>query len=272
MRFKIQREGIDANNLSEGECSLISFCYFVAKIQDELQDEIKGNKLIIYIDDPMSSLDSNHIFFMFSLIEAVIAKPEKYAQLFISTHNLDFLKYLRKLTIPKIGTGNNKKGDLKHLLIERKNKDYTILKLAPTYLKKYVTEFNYLFEQIYTCSEAPEETISHDHQYNFGNNMRKFLEAYLFYKYPSHKISNDQRIRKYFNNDTVTVTLINRITNEYSHLEDNFDRSLIPLDIAEIRQISALVLNRIESNDPDQFEALLESIGVQRTPLAAQSS
>ncbi len=26
--------------------------------------------------------------------------------------------------------------------------------------------------------------------------------------------------------------------------------------------------NRIESNDPDQFEALLESIGVQRTPLA----
>jgi hypothetical protein len=65
---------------------------------------------------------------MFSLIEAVIAKPEKYAQLFISAHNLDFFKYLRKLTIPKIGTGNNKKGDLKHLLIERKNKDYTILK------------------------------------------------------------------------------------------------------------------------------------------------
>ncbi len=272
VRFKIQREGIDANNLSEGECSLISFCYFIAKIQDELQDEIRRNKLIIYIDDPMSSLDSNHIFFTFSLIEAVIARPKKYAQLFISTHNLDFLKYLRKLTIPKYGTGNSKKDDIKHLLIERKNREYTILRLAPTYLKKYVTEFNYLFEQIYTCSKASEETISHDYQYNFGNNMRKFLEAYLFYKYPSHKISNDQRIRNYFDNDTVTVALINRITNEYSHLEDNFDRSLAPLDISEIRQISELVLNRIESNDPDQFNALLESIGVERPRLAVRNN
>jgi len=267
VRFKIQREGIDANNLSEGECSLISFCYFIAKIQDELEDEIKQNKLIIYIDDPMSSLDSNHIFFMFSLIEAVIARPEKYAQLFISTHNLDFLKYLRSLTRPR-----GKKNDIKHLLIERKSNDCTILRLAPTYLKNYVTEFNYLFEQIYTCSGATEDSISHDYQYNFGNNMRKFLEAYLFYKYPSHNITNDQRIRKYFNNDTVTVTLINRITNEYSHLKDNFDRSLVPLDIAEIRKISELVLNRIKSDDPDQFDALLESIGIQRTALANQGN
>ncbi len=38
-----------------------SFCYFVAKIQDELQDEINRNKLIIYIDDPMSSLDSKYV-------------------------------------------------------------------------------------------------------------------------------------------------------------------------------------------------------------------
>lgn len=259
--FKVQRDGIDAYNLSEGECSLISFCYFVAKIQDELYDNMKCDKLIIYIDDPMSSLDSNHIFFMYSLIESVIAKPERYAQLFISTHNLDFLKYLRKLTIPKDGTGKNKKSDIKHLLVERKSKESTILRLAPPYIRKYVTEFNYLFEQIYICSGATEETISHDYQYNFGNNMRKFLEAYLFYKYPSHVLSNDQRIKKYFDNDTLTVALINRITNEYSHLEDNFDRSLAPLDVAEIRQISGLVLDRIKSTDPDQFEALLESVG-----------
>ena len=96
MQFTIHREGVVANNLSEGECSLISFCYFVAKMEDELKDETNSSKLIIYIDDPISSLDSNHIFFMFSLIESIIAKPKKYGQLFISTHNLDFLKYLKK--------------------------------------------------------------------------------------------------------------------------------------------------------------------------------
>ena len=94
--FKIVRNDEYASNLSEGECSLISFCYFIAKMEDELKDELNSSKLIIYIDDPISSLDSNHIFFMFSLIESVIAKPKKYCQLFISTHNLDFLKYLKQ--------------------------------------------------------------------------------------------------------------------------------------------------------------------------------
>lgn len=263
VRFKIQRDGADAKNLSEGEASLISFCYFIARIEDELKDEFKHNKLIIYIDDPMSSLDSNHIFFMYSLIEAVIAKPRKYAQLFISTHNLEFLKYLRKLTIPKYnpGLGKGKTDDVRYFLIERKNSESTCLRLAPPYLSKYVTEFNYLFEQIYSCSTLPDQLISDDYQYNFSNNMRKFLEAYLFYKYPSHLLTNDQRIRKYFDDDTTSVTLINRVTNEYSHLEDKFDRSLQPIDLGEIRQISELVLKKIKTDDPNQYEALLESIG-----------
>src|SRR5690606_16639091 len=144
MRFKIMRDGIDANNLSEGECSLISFCYFIARMEDELKDEANGNKLLIYIDDPISSLDSNHIFFMFSLIESIIAKPKKYGQLFISTHNLDFLKYLKNLTQPKYKPqpDSKDKADVKHFIIDRKSKGKTELKLAPDYLKNYITEFN----------------------------------------------------------------------------------------------------------------------------------
>jgi len=74
VKFEITRDGKAAYNLSEGECSLIAFCYFIAKLDDP---ESKGKELIIYIDDPISSLDSNHIFFMFSLIESLIAKPIK---------------------------------------------------------------------------------------------------------------------------------------------------------------------------------------------------
>ena len=90
VKYKILRDGKEAKNLSEGECSLISFCYFIAKIKDKLDDEINPNNLILYIDDPISSLDNNHIFFIFSLIESIITKPKNYKQLFISTHNLDF--------------------------------------------------------------------------------------------------------------------------------------------------------------------------------------
>jgi wobble nucleotide-excising tRNase len=262
IRFRIIRENVYANNLSEGECSLISFCYFIAKMEDELKDELNSEKLIIYIDDPISSLDSNHIFFMFSLIESIIAKPQKYCQLFISTHNLDFLKYLKQLTFPTYKTQPNSKAkaDKAQYLIERKSKSKTIIKEAPEYLKKYITEFNYLFYQIYTCSNADLQEIEHNFQYNFGNNMRKFLEAYLFYKYPSNKLSFDQRIKKYLDNDDVAYTLVKRVINEFSHLEDNFDRSLEPIDVNVIQSVSIAVMTKMEVTDKDQFDALKESI------------
>ncbi len=262
IKFKIQRDNLDANNLSEGECSLISFCYFVARMEDELKDERSSNKLLIFIDDPISSLDSNHIFFMYSLIESIIAKPKKYGQLFISTHNLDFLKYLKKLTIPKWKPQPNSgdKADIKYFIIDRKSKGFTLLNLAPDYLKNYITEFNYLFNEIYKSSVSNAEKLSHHYQYNFGNNMRKFLEAYLFYKYPNHKLSNDDRIKKFFNNDSVSITLVNRVINEYSHIGEQFDRGMHPIDIDEIGKISGIVLSKIKELDADQYEALVESI------------
>ena len=263
IKFKITREGNAANNLSEGECSLISFCYFIAKIEDELKDEHNSTGLIIYIDDPISSLDSNHIFFMFSLIEGIIAKPKKYCQLFISTHNLDFLKYLKRLTIPKYKPtteAKEKKPDVKHFIIERYNKDNSKLKLAPTYLKDYVTEFNYLFGQIYQCSILPIADITEHYQYNFGNNMRKFLEAHLFYKYPNHKVTPEEKLKKYFGDDNVTAILINRLINEYSHLGEQFERGMEPIDATEIQKVSKAVMLRMQNNDEDQYLALMESI------------
>ena len=63
----------------------------MAKLQDIKTDGEKP--YIIWIDDPISSLDSNHIFFIFSLINSELFEDKKlkYKQLFISTHNLDFL-------------------------------------------------------------------------------------------------------------------------------------------------------------------------------------
>ncbi|MEO6520526.1 MAG: AAA family ATPase [Mucilaginibacter sp.] len=260
MLFKIQRDGINAANLSEGECSLISFCYFIAKMQDELKDEVNSDKLVIYIDDPISSLDSNHIFFMFSLIESVIAGPRKYGQLFISTHNLDFLKYLKTLTHAKHKPNGKQVPDLKYFIIERKGKSASELKPAPVYLKEYVTEFNYLFAQILKCAEGKEEEIVNNHQYSFGNNMRKFLEAYLFFKYPSHKLSADERINKYFETDPVTKILVKRLTHEFSHIGGQFERGMEPIDVEEISKVANAVLNKIKADDPGQYASLVESV------------
>lgn len=254
-KFKVLRGTQDASNLSEGECSLIAFCYFIAKMEDELQN----NNLIIYIDDPISSLDSNHIFFMFSLIDSVIAKTQKYEQLFISTHNLDFLRYLKRLTKPK----NSKIG---HFLIERHQKQNAIdsvrscLVNMPEHIRSYSTEFNYLFGQIYTTCNTNEADLSKTYSqlYNLPNNIRKFLEFYLFFKYPNNT-EPLKNLDKLFGEHT--PSLINRIINENSHLTQ-IDRGWKPMEeiIDETRSCAQLVLDKIKEIDPDQFAALVESI------------
>ncbi len=263
-RFEITRNDKKAFHLSEGECSLIAFCYFMAKLEDI---ETKGNQPIIWIDDPISSLDSNHIFFVYSLINAEIVTPEKYEdggeqkeracfkQLFISTHNLDFLKYLKRLP----GALNKKKSQ--YFIITRTNKTSSIT-LMPSYLKDYVTEFNFLFHQIYKCANAQVESDeNHDCYYNFGNNARKFLEAFLYYKYPN-AIEKDDKLARFFGDDALAASLTDRINNEFSHLAGMFERGVIPIDVPEMKTTANFILNKIRENDPDQYSALLESIGV----------
>ncbi|EAK4872856.1 RloC protein, partial [Campylobacter coli] len=210
--FEILRNGKQAKNLSEGECSLVAFCYFVASLEDA---NTKDKNPIIWIDDPISSLDNNHIFFIFSLIEAKIAKKikdNKYSQLFISTHNLDFLKYLKSLT----GYDKNDKKSFMYLIEKTNNSD---IKILPDYIRKYVTEFNYLFEQIFKNYNNTNITI--DSYYSLANNIRKFLDTYMYFKYPN----NDSLMTKYyifFGEEN--AILINRVINEFSHLE-NIERA-----------------------------------------------
>lgn len=275
VKFEITRNGKSAYNLSEGECSLIAFCYFIAKLD---APESKGKDLIIYIDDPISSLDGNHIFFMFSLIESLITKPVKnsdgsnsyrYKQLFISTHNLDFLKYLKRLSIPmkKLAAAEGVKAksvsDHEHFMIERYGASSNIM-LMPSYLKDYITEFHYLFHQIYKCKDQTAATDNHEPFFGFGNNLRKFLEAFLFFKFPYHDDKNDsfERIKKFFGEEEDTaIALVNRLNNEFSHLEAVPDRGFKPVEIPEIAKVANYVLDKIYASDKVQYNALLKSIG-----------
>lgn len=253
IHFEIIRNGKKAHHLSEGECSLIAFCYFMAKLEDI---ETKGTKPIIWIDDPISSLDSNHIFFVYSLINAEIITKQEFEQIFISTHNLDFLKYLKRLPSAL------NKNQSAYFLITRE-KESSKIKIMPRYLKDYVTEFNFLFHQIYLCSTAnTDDENQHNLFYNFGNNTRKFLEAFLYYKYPN---ANDQieKLTKFFGDNRQASTMIDRINNEFSHLEGLFERSMTPIDIPEMNKTATFILDKIKEKDSEQYEALLLSIGIE---------
>ncbi|EIX7877715.1 AAA family ATPase, partial [Campylobacter jejuni] len=176
--FEILRNGKQAKNLSEGECSLIAFCYFVASLKDA---NTKDKNPIIWIDDPISSLDNNHIFFIFSVIENEIVRKNSFEQFFISTHNLDFLKYIKRLKKSKSKQSKNDEKEYdfpQYYFIEKSVKESmetSEVKKLPKCLEKYTTEFNYLFEQIYKFKNIDginDEDLKTSLVYNFGNNLR----------------------------------------------------------------------------------------------------
>ncbi|WP_180146305.1 AAA family ATPase [Acinetobacter sp. YH12052] len=261
IKFEIQRikNGVKtkAHNLSEGEQSLISFCYFLAKVQDDLD---QSKKPIIWIDDPISSLDSNHIFFIFSLIEEKIVVDQKFGQLFISTHNLEFLKYLKRL--------NGKKwGNIQFFIIKRNFDTSTIVQM-PNYMKNYFSELNFLFHQLHLC--ASEENINDQNYnvfYNFPNNARKFLELYSNFHYPDGFSNTDTEKLKSLWGEHLVFTFTDRINNEYSHLAGIFERSFTPLEQPEMNKASFAILKKIIALNPRQYEGFLKSIGIESTAL-----
>ena len=99
--------------------------------------------------------------------------------------------------------------------------------------------------------------------YSLGNNLRKFLEAYLFYKYPyiGKNDGRPERLRKFFGDDETAIALTNRINNELSHLEAIPDRSMSPLDVPELSKVVNFVLDTIKEKDKEQYNSLLKSIG-----------
>ncbi|MGE7910125.1 AAA family ATPase [Lysinibacillus xylanilyticus] len=259
--FQIFRKGKIAKNLSEGEQTLIAFSYFLAKLSALTEEEKQHH--IVFIDDPMSSLDSNHTFNIFSLIDSEISR-QNFKQLIISTHSLDFLKYMHKLK----GPTNNEKHLLRQFVLEKYsggNEEYlTRIQVMPSYLRKYTTEFIYLFHQIYRVANEEQNESNYHIFYNFPNDCRKFLESYLFFLWPDSNLSNDQRIQMFFEKieSKNIVSFIGRINNEFSHLENNPERSFFPIDIPEFKNNALIVLSAIKQRHRSQYESFLKSLGL----------
>jgi wobble nucleotide-excising tRNase len=96
--YKILRQnGEDArNSLSEGEKTFITFLYFYHLLKgSDSESGLTSNRVVVF-DDPVSSLDSDILFIVSSLIRGVLDEVRKNSgqikQVFILTHNVYFHK------------------------------------------------------------------------------------------------------------------------------------------------------------------------------------
>ncbi|MEH6672724.1 AAA family ATPase [Halopseudomonas sp.] len=186
-RFQlIRKSGAVAKNLSDGERTAIAFSYFLTKLQEIDHAEFKGT--IVYIDDPISSLDANHIFHVTAAIRALFfTQQDRNAQwqttckqLFVSTHNFEFFNLLREIkpVAKKQGAGL--------FLIRRTAENASKLEDMPASLARYQSEYQFLFEVIHRFNQAPDKT-AHDMLMLLPNAVRRFVELYTYSRLPGPK-------------------------------------------------------------------------------------
>lgn len=241
-KFRILRDGRDAKNLSEGEKTAIAFSYFLTRLEDQ---ETDISKAIVFVDDPISSLDSNHLYNTFAVIKA---KLEDCNQLFVSTHNLEFFN-LMKDWFTKI-KGNKSK--CRYYLIERitsNGNEISNISELPSFLLKYKSEYHYLFYKIKSFATNP--TTEFESLYQLPNITRRFLEAFIGFKYSK---GLKDGLEKIISDESERIK-IDKFVNNFSHQRD-LSRSLVFTDVNECKRIVDIVLEAVKRKDREHYDVL----------------
>lgn len=257
--YVVKRDGQFAHNLSEGEKTAIAFSYFIAKVREK---DFKTKDGIIFIDDPISSFDSNFIYHCFSLIKNHFSES---GQLFISTHNFELFNLIKDWFIKKNINAKKKAKDdpCEFYMIENTIKDSkrcaNIVALEGT-LKNFKSEYHFLFSLLikFVDKEIPE----YDEYYTIANIARRFIEIFTNFKIPNtgDLASKIQALKI----DTSKISKIEqdkvyKLIQEFSHGSDPTS-TIEHKDKSESKDAVKILLNMVEESDPIHFELLKKQI------------
>lgn len=236
-----RNDNTPAENLSDGERTAIAFAHFYTKIIDSINNKVAKDE-IIFIDDPISSLDKNHIYSISVMIKEVI---DKFNQTFVTTHSYELYRLLKR-----------KKQVHTNFYYIKREKDTSVITELPDELKKYDSEYEYFFHQLYKFNQDNTDADI----YLIGHCARRFLDNYLEYKIPNNQNPLDKLTKyiKNINEDVMRFSILYRIVNDESHVHPEilFDKSYL------ISAIS-LLLETIKNHDKLHYDTLVESCGIQ---------
>lgn len=83
------------NVMSDGEKSILAFCFYLANIHGIVSKDADYDRLLLIIDDPVSSMDFNYVYNVAQVIRN-IKKNEKITKVrfIVLTHNMEFMSIL----------------------------------------------------------------------------------------------------------------------------------------------------------------------------------
>ncbi len=273
--YTIKRDGQPAKNLSEGEKTAIAFSYFIVKVEEK---EFKIKDGIIFIDDPISSFDSNFIYHCFSLINLHF---KNVGQLFISTHNFQLFNLAKEWFINK---NNHTRKDNRKAVSERRLEkpmpceffmveNFTdldvrkakLVELDKT-LRNYKSEYHFLFSLL---NKFEDIDLNYADFYTIGNVARRFFDIFADFKIPDSRDQkqkmeaivkeaneNKEENKKISNSDWNKAY---KLVNEFSHNSDPTS-AIEHKDKSESKDAIKILLNIVKKSDLRHYEILVKNV------------
>lgn len=169
--YQIVRENGETaiHSLSEGEKTFITFLYFMKLIEGAIHSTDVSTERIVVFDDPISSLDSNILFIVSTLIKNYIYETLKgegnIKQIFILTHNVYFHK-----EVSFLDRGNNKQKNIYYWIIKKNNNISEIIPYQTT--NPISSSYELLWKEIINAGNGTSIIT-------VQNTMRRIIENYF---------------------------------------------------------------------------------------------
>lgn len=165
----IRADGKDAKQtLSEGEKTFVTFLYFYHLLRGSITTSGITSDRVVVIDDPVSSLDSDVLFIVSSLIKQLFAEIRKkdshLKQIFVLTHNVHFYK---EITYDQRRKPETSLSD-ETFWIVRKPGDHSSIEFHPS--NPIRTAYQLLWDEL---KKFPVPALT------LQNTMRRILENYF---------------------------------------------------------------------------------------------
>ena len=184
-----------AQLFSESDRRALALAIFFAKINLKKPEEIK--KLILVLDDPVTSFDENRIYTHVNFLKDL---KSKISQLIILTHYLSFITCISKTCI------NN---EIKYLKIKHENgKSF----LSSSDAREFtIGEFEKMFSKI-------QGFINNEHSQDIKHSLRLFLEEFYIPTFFADKIYNDKQFYKKTLSEKIDILFSNKEVKNKFHI------------------------------------------------------
>ncbi len=247
--YRIVLNSVDLENseakmiLSDGEKTTLAFAYFLVRLKLFYKKE-DLKKLVVVIDDPISSLDEQRIYNTTCLVAKInqelarekLSNKEDKAQVFVLTHNHTFMARL----INMVGTYacyfqlERHQGQLK-IVCKDKVKGY------------FDTFYLLLFKEVYAFAKKEKVQDDFNEAINYGNKVRVLLEGFLKINFinsflGANSVFDEDKIKK------LIETADNQVRLSFSNLPFSNEHSIKDKDALTEKFLSIIKGLHLESH------------------------